>query len=227
MSDSLRTHGLSLARLLRPWHFPGKNTGVGCHFLLQGIFPTQGSNLHLLHCRRTLPLSHQGSPGTNYSAPNLSINPASPSSYSRPFKMDLESSHVNHCYYSCYPQTPTAFSPTPHTCPLFPSQQPDGAWRQPFSPGPLQPNGFPDLPPWHCPTPLYHSGCLTPRSHSPWPLRSPPTHPPTTELCRLLLRLTQVPIAHRAVPRGPWSPHTTLSLLERFPPLCWSSGLPS
>ena len=34
-----------------PWDFPGKNTGVGCHFLLQGIFLTQGSNLHLLHCR--------------------------------------------------------------------------------------------------------------------------------------------------------------------------------
>ena len=32
-----------------PWDFPGKNTGVGCHFLLQGIFLTQGSNPHLLH----------------------------------------------------------------------------------------------------------------------------------------------------------------------------------
>ena len=31
-----------------PWNFPGKNTGVGCHFLLSGIFPTQGPNLHLL-----------------------------------------------------------------------------------------------------------------------------------------------------------------------------------
>ena len=31
---------------------PGKNTGVGCHFLLQRIFPTQGSNLSLLHCRQ-------------------------------------------------------------------------------------------------------------------------------------------------------------------------------
>ena len=30
-----------------PWNFPGKNTGVGCHFLLQGIFMTQGLNLHL------------------------------------------------------------------------------------------------------------------------------------------------------------------------------------
>ena len=50
-------------RLLCPWDFPGKSTGVGCHALLQGIFPTQGSNLGLLHCRQMLyPLSHQGSP---------------------------------------------------------------------------------------------------------------------------------------------------------------------
>ena len=52
----------SPTRLLRPWNFLGKGTGVGCHLLLQGIFPTQGSNLGLLHCRQTLyPLSHQGS----------------------------------------------------------------------------------------------------------------------------------------------------------------------
>ena len=51
------------ARLLCPWDFPGKNTGVGCHSLLQGIFPTQGSNPGLLHCRQILYcLSHQGSP---------------------------------------------------------------------------------------------------------------------------------------------------------------------
>ena len=36
------------ARLFCPWDSPGKNTGVGCHALLQGIFPNQGSNLHLL-----------------------------------------------------------------------------------------------------------------------------------------------------------------------------------
>ena len=41
-------------RLLRPWDSPGKNTGVGCHFLLQGIFLTQGSNPGLLHCRQML-----------------------------------------------------------------------------------------------------------------------------------------------------------------------------
>ena len=41
----------------------GKNTGVGCHALLQGIFPTQGSNPGLLHCRQTVyHLNHQGSP---------------------------------------------------------------------------------------------------------------------------------------------------------------------
>ena len=43
--------------------FPGKNTGVGCHFLLQGIFLTQGSNPHLLYWQaNSLPLSHLGSP---------------------------------------------------------------------------------------------------------------------------------------------------------------------
>ena len=40
----LLPHSLQTARLLCPWDFPGKNTGVGCHFLLEGIFPTQGSN---------------------------------------------------------------------------------------------------------------------------------------------------------------------------------------
>ena len=39
------------ARLLCPWDFPGKNTGVGCHFLLQGVFLTQELNLHILHCK--------------------------------------------------------------------------------------------------------------------------------------------------------------------------------
>ena len=51
---------------LCPWKFPGKNTGVGCRFLLQGIFLTQGSNLHLLpllHWQvNSLPLRHLESP---------------------------------------------------------------------------------------------------------------------------------------------------------------------
>ena len=54
VSDSLGPHGL-----FSPWNSPGQNTGVGCHSLLQGIFPTQRSNPDLLHCRRIL---HQGSP---------------------------------------------------------------------------------------------------------------------------------------------------------------------
>ena len=60
VSDSLRPHGLEPTTLLHPWDFPGKSTGVGCHFLLQGIFLTQGLNPGLLHCRQMLYcLSHQ------------------------------------------------------------------------------------------------------------------------------------------------------------------------
>ena len=40
---TLRPHGLLPARLLCQWNSPGKNTGVGCHFLLQGIFLISGS----------------------------------------------------------------------------------------------------------------------------------------------------------------------------------------
>ena len=61
MSDSLRPHGLGPTRLLCAWNSPGKNAGVGCHCLFQGIFLTQGSNPGLLHCRQLYHLSHQGS----------------------------------------------------------------------------------------------------------------------------------------------------------------------
>ena len=54
LSSSLQPHRLWPVRLLCPWDFPGKNTGVGYRFLLQGIFQTQGSNLVLLRCRQTL-----------------------------------------------------------------------------------------------------------------------------------------------------------------------------
>ena len=49
VSDSLWPHELPPARLLCPWDFPGENTGMDCHFLLQRIFPTQGLNPHLWH----------------------------------------------------------------------------------------------------------------------------------------------------------------------------------
>ena len=62
MSDSFRPYRLQSARLLCPWDFLGNSTGVDCHFLLQGIFPTQRSNPGLPHRRQTLyRLSHQRS----------------------------------------------------------------------------------------------------------------------------------------------------------------------
>ena len=67
---TLKLHGLQPARLLCSWDFPGKNNGVGCHFLLQGTFPTQDSNLCLLNFLRSqvnsLLLRYQGSPFGNY-----------------------------------------------------------------------------------------------------------------------------------------------------------------
>ena len=58
VSDSLQSH-----QLYSPWNSPGQNTGVGFCSLLWGIFPTQGSNPHLLHWQvDSLPLSHLGSP---------------------------------------------------------------------------------------------------------------------------------------------------------------------
>ena len=61
-SDSLRPHGLQSARLLCPWNSSGTNTGVCSCSILQGIFPTQGLNPGLPHCRWILyQLSHKGS----------------------------------------------------------------------------------------------------------------------------------------------------------------------
>ena len=72
----MRVHAQSLqscptlrdSRLLCPWASPGKNIGVGCHFLLQGTFPTQGLNLRLLHLLHwqegSLPLAPPEKPGT-------------------------------------------------------------------------------------------------------------------------------------------------------------------
>ena len=63
ISNSLGSHGLQPTRLLCALNFPGKHTGVGCHFLLQGIFLTQGLNPSLLHYRQMLyHLSYQEGP---------------------------------------------------------------------------------------------------------------------------------------------------------------------
>ena len=52
VSNCLWHHGWSSARIFCPWDFPGKNTAVGCHSPLQGIFLTQASNPGLLNCRQ-------------------------------------------------------------------------------------------------------------------------------------------------------------------------------
>ena len=79
MSDSLQPHGLHPTRLLRPRDSPGENTGVGCHTFLQGIFPTQESNPHLLSLLHwqagSLPLHYLGSHALIKEIPQL------PSSY--------------------------------------------------------------------------------------------------------------------------------------------------
>ena len=66
VSSSLWPHGPQPTSLLCPRDSPGKNTGVGCHALLQGIFPTQRSNLHLLYFLHwqtgSLPLAPPGKP---------------------------------------------------------------------------------------------------------------------------------------------------------------------
>ena len=66
MSNSLQRHGLQPARLLCPWDSPGKSTEMGGHFLLHGIFLTQGSNPHLsrlLHQQAgSIPLVPPGKP---------------------------------------------------------------------------------------------------------------------------------------------------------------------
>ena len=67
MSDSLQSHGL-----YSPWNSPAQNTGVGSLSLLQRIFPTQGSNPGLPHCRWIFyQLSHKGSPVLNRTLKNL------------------------------------------------------------------------------------------------------------------------------------------------------------
>ena len=62
MPDSLFAT-LWLSRFFHPWNSPSRNTGVGCHSFLHGVFPTHGLNPGLLYCRQILySLSHLGSP---------------------------------------------------------------------------------------------------------------------------------------------------------------------
>ena len=85
MSNSLWPHGLQPTRLLCTWEFPGKNTGMGCHFLLQRIFPTQGLNPCLLLGRGFFTTEPRGKPMLNSSFAHWDLyllsKPHFPSSY--------------------------------------------------------------------------------------------------------------------------------------------------
>ena len=71
MSDFFHPMDLQPARLLCPWDFPDKSTGVDCPSLLQGIFLTQGSNLHLLNWQAgSLPWSYLGT-GSKFTLPSV------------------------------------------------------------------------------------------------------------------------------------------------------------
>ena len=107
VSDSLWPHGLQPTRLLCPWDSPGKNAGVGCHFLLKGIFPIQGSNrLLLLWQADFLLLSHQERPISclpiQDKPPSLICNSPFNIShhgdllYSKEFNLDLQSTSATY-----------------------------------------------------------------------------------------------------------------------------------
>ena len=75
LCPTLCNPGLKPARVLCLWNSSGKNTGVGCHALLQGTFPTQGSDSCLLPWQvDSLPLSHQGSPKTKMGLVNEGLH---------------------------------------------------------------------------------------------------------------------------------------------------------
>ena len=76
--DSLWPHGLQPTRLLCPWDFPGKNTGVDCYSLLQGIFPTQGSNESPALAGRFFTTEPLGKPQKDYSVQFSSVTQSCP-----------------------------------------------------------------------------------------------------------------------------------------------------
>ena len=103
MLDSLRPHGLYSSG-----NSPGQNTGVGSCCLLQGIFPTQGSNPSLLHCRQILyQLSHKGNQRilewvaipSPVDLPDLGIEPRSPALQVNSLPTEL-SGKLSSCLYN-------------------------------------------------------------------------------------------------------------------------------
>ena len=105
MSHSLWPHGLYPTRLFCPWDSLGKNTGVGSHSLLQGIFLNQGSNPCLLHCRQILYcLTHKGSPKSSQHRLKNGINASIITWTSRIscFQLLQESQPLQRLFHSLY-----------------------------------------------------------------------------------------------------------------------------
>ena len=95
MSDSLQPHGL-----YSPWNSPDQHTGVGSLSLLQGLFPTQGSNPGLPHCRWILyQPSHKGSPKVKVT--QLCLTHCDPMDYFGQPNMNLGEGNGNPLHYSC------------------------------------------------------------------------------------------------------------------------------
>ena len=79
MSSSSRPHGLVAHQAPLSMEFSSKNPGVGCHFLLQGIFPARGSNSCVLHWQAySLPLHHPGRPLNSLQARKVLSNAVYP-----------------------------------------------------------------------------------------------------------------------------------------------------
>jgi len=108
VSSSLQPYVLQPARLLCLWDSPGKNTGVGCHFLLQGLILTEGLNQGLLHCRKIFYcLSHRET---------LHIQECSSVQFSHSVVFDsLRPHELQHAMPPCPSPTPRV---NPNSCPL-------------------------------------------------------------------------------------------------------------
>ena len=90
-----QSYSLSRICLLCPWDSPGKNTGMGSHSLLQGIFPTQGSNPGLLHYRRSVNhLSYQGNPSKSKPDPKEYIENMMPSPNAKHWKIKTKTKQI-------------------------------------------------------------------------------------------------------------------------------------
>ena len=116
VSDSLRPHGL-----YRPWDSPGQNTGVGSLSLLQGIFPTQGSNPGLPHCRQILhQLSHKSRPLLHLCDTFVPVLVSSPSFvwlFCDPMDWDFPGKNTGVCCHFLSP----GYLPSPGIKPLSPA----------------------------------------------------------------------------------------------------------